>query len=124
MKGKFKYNFDRSNGVMYKRYFGPITLGDITSSWLFAFENNLIPKNANGFILDYSNAIFSIDIGSHHKIADFYKDHLNVFGGKKIAIVATIPQNVVVPILVNTKDDGYISKPFSTLNAALNWVLA
>ena len=124
MKRKFEYNFDESNGVMYKRYFGPITLEDISSSWLFAFENNLIPKNVTGFILDYSNAIFNIDIGTHNKIAEFYKDHLKVFGGKKIAIVATIPKNVVVPILVKTKDEGYSSEPFSTFEAALSWVLS
>ena len=62
MEEKFKYNFDESTGILYKSYFGEITLEDIYSSWDYAINENLIPKTTKGFILDYREASFKIKI--------------------------------------------------------------
>ncbi len=124
MSIKFRYEFDHSTGILYKYYYGPITIGDLTSSWEYAFENNLIPEEVKGFILDYRSANFKIDVEAHSEIADFYKKHLEVFGNFKIAIITEEPRDVVIPILVENKDEGYSSRPFSTLEAAIKWVLS
>ncbi len=123
MEKNFRYDFDADSGILYKYYFGLITIRDIVSSWKYAFENNLIPINKKGFILDYRNASFDIAIDEHPKIAEFYKSHLDVFGNFKIAVITNEPKDVVIPILVETMDDGYISSPFSTLEGAIEWVL-
>lgn len=124
MAEKYKYQFDSSLGILYKYYYGLITIEDIEASWNYAFENNLIPKQVKGFILDYRNSNFNIDIKEHVAIVDFYKKHLDIFGGFKIAIITSESKDIVIPILVRAKDKGYVSKPFSTLNAAINWVLS
>lgn len=120
---KFKYHFNSSLGVLYKYYYGDITLEDITSSWEHAFENNLVPKGVKGFILDYREASFDIKIEEHTHIADFYKNNLDVFGNLKIGIITEEPNDIVIPILVESIDDGYSSQPFTTHEAALEWVL-
>ncbi|MFA9389451.1 MAG: hypothetical protein ACERKD_06570 [Prolixibacteraceae bacterium] len=124
MDEKFKYRYDAVLNVLYKYYYGAIGIDDIASSWKYAFDNKLIPKDTRGFILDYREANFKIEIDEHTAIADFYRNHLEVFGNKKIAILTNDPKDVVIPVLVESIDDGYISKPFSTMNAALNWVLS
>lgn len=124
MKKKFKYEFNNSLGILFKTYYGPITIEDILSSWEYAFENQLIPKDKKGFILDYRDSNFNIEISEYTAISDFYKKHIAVFGNYKIAIISEKSRDIVVPILVETKDDGYISRPFSTLEAAINWVLS
>ncbi len=124
MEDKFKYRFDKSTGIFYKSYFGEITLEDIYSSWDYAIKENLIPKQTKGFILDYKDASFKIKVREYYKIAEYYKKHLEVFGGYKIAIITQSPQDVVIPTLVETKDEGYFSKPFYTLEAAILWVLS
>lgn len=124
MDRKFKYQFDDSLGIMFKYYYGPIDIEDIESSWEYAFKNKLIPKNVKGFILDYQNASFNFDVDKHTTIPNFYKKHLEVFGGKKIAIITVHPKDIVIPVLVSTNDDGYISRPFSTLESAILWVLS
>jgi hypothetical protein len=121
---KFKYEFDRSSGILFKYYYGMISVEDIESSWKYAFENNLIPKETKGFILDFQNSNFNIKIDNHTAIADFYKKHLNIFGNKKIAIITQNPRDIVIPILVKKKDEGYQSRPFSTLESAVKWVLS
>lgn len=123
MDKKFKYEFDQLTGIQYKFYFGLISIEDIASSWYFAFENNLIPQNVKGFILDYRNATFNFEIEDHIEISEFYKKHIDVFKNLKIAIITDKPKDVVIPILVKSKDSGYESRPFSTIEAAIIWVL-
>jgi hypothetical protein len=123
MGNKFQYKPDSSTGILYKTYFGKTSVEDITSSWEYALQNNLIPKNVKGFILDYRQASFNFKIQEHVGIANFYKSHLGVFGGLKIAIITNTPQNVIIPIMVMAKDEGYSSASFSTEKAALEWIL-
>ena len=124
MDKKFKYQFDSSQGILFKYYYGLITIEDIVSSWEYAFENGLIPKEVKGFILDYRKSNFNINIPEHTAIADFYKKHIDIFGGFKIAIITEDPRDIIIPVLVETKDEGYSSRPFSTLDAAIKWVLS
>lgn len=121
---KFKYEFNSDIGVLIKYYYGNITIEDIVSSWEYAMENNVIPKNIKGFLLDYRNAFFDIDIKEYNQIPAFYKAHPEYFHNYKIAILIEKPKDIVIPILVQEKDDGYQSRPFSTIDAAIKWILA
>ncbi|MFD0932656.1 hypothetical protein ACFQ0R_08640 [Psychroflexus salinarum] len=123
MQKKFEYKFDDSLGILIKTYYGLITIEDIESSWRYAFENGLIPEKKKGFILDYRKSNFDIEIDEHTLIADFYRKHIDVFGNYKIAIITENPKDIVVPMLVESLDRGYYSKPFSTFDAAVDWVL-
>lgn len=123
MKKKFTYHFDSSLCILFKTYYGLVTIEDINASWEYAFENDLIPKEKIGFVLDYRNAHFNIDAKRHSEIADFYKKHIDIFGGYNIAIVTQEPKDIVIPVLVEMHDNGYTSRPFSTLEAAIAWVL-
>lgn len=123
MNNKFKYHFNNSLKILFKYYYGHITINDIESSWEYAFKNNLIPKDTKGFVLDYTNATLDMKPDEHTAIADFYKKHIEIFRNYKIGIVTDNPKDVVIPILVETKDDGYESSPFSSMEAAIEWVL-
>ena len=123
METKFKYSFDESTGILYKYYFGSIDIEDIYSSWDYAIENNIIPKNVKGFLLDYTNAMFDVNIKEYKRIPEYYKNHLDIFRNHRIAILTQSPKDVVIPTLVESKDEGYSSRPFFTLEAALGWIL-
>jgi len=123
MMEKFKFVFDDSTGILYKYYYGSITIEDISSSWDYAIAHNLIPKNTKEFILDYRKATFQIKLTEYEMIADYYKQNLDIFRNKKIAIITQTSKDVIIPALVETKDDDYSSAPFYTLSAAINWVL-
>lgn len=123
MDKNFAFQFDDSTGILYKHYFGSIKFEDIFSSWDYAIENNIIPDGTKSFILDYREATFDINIKETDKIAKYYFEHLSVFRNCKIAIITQNPKDVVIPALVETKDHGYKSKPFYTVEAAIDWVL-
>lgn len=123
MEKKYSYKYDSKSGIMFKNYYGLITMKDIYSSWDDAIKNKLIPEGTRRFVLDYREATFDFKISESPKIAEYYKAHLEVFQNCKFAIVAQKPKDVVVPAIVETHDDGYLSKPFYTKEAAINWVL-
>lgn len=124
MNEYYKYNFDEKTGILYKLYFGKITLDDIFKSWEKSIKQKIFDLPIKGFILDYRQANFNIDLKEYYKIAEFYKNHLDLFGGFKIAIVTESVKDNVIPSLVKGKDDGYSSKPFYTMEGAEKWVLS
>lgn len=123
MEDKFKYHFDSTLGILFKTYYGLISIEDIESSWEYAFKNGLIPKDKKGFIVDYRESGFNITPKQSTAISDFYKKHIDIFGGYRIAVLTENPKDIVIPTLVEMQDEGYNSKPFSTLRAAIDWVL-
>jgi len=120
---KFSYEFDAQTGILFKYYYGPIDLQTIVNSWNYAISNRIIPTEINGFILDYRKGSLQIDLNKFSTIPDYYKAHPEIFENKKIAIIVDKPRDIVVPMLVREKDSGYESKPFSTLEAAMQWIL-
>ena len=115
MMDNCRYEFDKATGILFKYYYGKITIDDIADSWNKAIKEGLIPPETKGFILDYRKAAFDFDISEYEKIPEYYRQHLNIFGGTKIAIITENPKDIVVPVLVNRKDSGYVSVPFTTV---------
>jgi hypothetical protein len=120
---KFNYAFDEKNGILFKKYFGNISVDDIKASWLYAFENHVIPPNTKGFLLDYREASFALSPDENKEISGFYKQHIQFFRDCKVAIVTEKPKDIVIPILVKQNDDGYKSEPFYTIKSAVEWIL-
>lgn len=108
--------------ILYKRYYGLISLENIMQSWLKAMNENLIPQDALGFVLDYRKAHFNFDPRRHTELTDFYREHSKVFSNRRIAFVTVSPDDIVYPILIQTQDNGFESRPFSTMEAATDWV--
>ena len=118
-----KYEFFPELNILFKTYFGIITVRDISSSWETAIANNIVHNGMKGIVLDYRQANFNVSLHKTTEIANFYKAHLDVFGGLKIAIITTEAKDLVIPIMVKSKDKGYTSNGFSTVEAAVNWIL-
>ncbi|WP_319478895.1 hypothetical protein [uncultured Draconibacterium sp.] len=117
----FKYEY--KDCIVLKSYFGLIAVNDVKKSWLYAIEKNLFPTDTIGFVLDYRDAHFDIEPGRHVEIPEFYRQHPEVFENKRIAIITENPDDIVYPMLIRLQDKGYESRPFSTMDAAVQWVL-
>ncbi len=117
---KVKYEF--KDGIVFKNYLGMVTIEDVINTWIDAIEQNSFPIDTIGFVLDYRNAQFDIKPGRHIEIPEFYQQYPDVFYGRRIAIITVRPEDVVYPMLIRTQDKGYESMPFSTMEAAVDWV--
>lgn len=118
-----KFRYEYKDCIVFKSYFGFITVNDVKKSWLDAMEKNLFPADTIGFILDYRSAHFDIEPGQYIEIPEFYRQNPSVFEHKRIAIVTENPEDIVYPMLIRLHDRGYESRPFSTMDAAIQWVL-
>ncbi|MGD2035478.1 MAG: hypothetical protein PVF73_10505 [Bacteroidales bacterium] len=120
---KASIRFDASTGIFFKIYSGDITLNDLETSWETIIEKKYIPEEVTGFILDYSNAKVKMDISQTKGIAEFYNQHLQIFKEKKIGLIMTKPEQVIFPMLVESRNPPYYLKAFNTEHAAINWVI-
>lgn len=118
---QIRIDYNKEEQIFYKFYEGEINVEDVILSWKKNIESREIPEESIGFILDYTNAEMKFKDG-HHKIPEFYKDNIETFGGKSIAIITTTPQNTVYPYLISMEDSGYISRPFSSIETARKWI--
>lgn len=123
MNEKFKYHFENKRRILYKHYFGEITIEDIQTSWDNAKEQNLIPDGTMRFLLDYREATFKMDYREYPKIVEYYRNNMEIFRNSKIAVLTQSEKDIIIPTLVEVKDFGYKSKPFYTEKAAVYWLL-
>jgi hypothetical protein len=119
---KFKYEYDPLNRILYKKHFGVFSLKDIFNSWDHAIENKLIPPDVSGFVLDYDEAYFDIDLRQSTEIPAYFQKHPAVFGNKKFAVITNTPRDIVIPVIIESMPKGYVLKAFSTREAARWWV--
>jgi hypothetical protein len=124
MENRFSFRYDPETGIFFKVHYGRTSIQEITASWLKAIRERLIPPEVRGFVLDYRQASFDLPDQAYLKVPEFYREHLEVFGGFRIAIITVNPEDVVYPYLIAERDEGYESKPFSTEEAAIAWVLS
>ena len=121
MVRKFLYAYDGGLKVLFKYYYGTISLDDIRESWEHAFAHRLIPRGTKAFVIDYREAILTIPIAATYKIAEFYRNNGKYFKDARVAVITERPDQVVFPTLVEQLDDGYATRPFFTLEAAIEW---
>ena len=117
------FNFDPTQKIFYEHYSGEVTYNDFESSWLYAIHNHIFPLETKGFLLDYRKATLTISLNEAYKIADFFLKNLHIFSNKKIAFIASTPEQIVIPMLLHEYDMNYQSRPFSTIEAAESWII-
>ena len=123
MKDFFRYEFNADLNILNKYYYGPICLEDIFTSWEYAFNNNIVSDDIKGFVLSFEEANYNFNALRFTEIISFYDKHLDVFKGKKVALITVNPADTVIPFLFKTKAKGYLSEPFSTKSAAIDWII-
>jgi hypothetical protein len=107
---------------MYKVHYGNITIDIIRNSWEWAYSNKIIPQGTLHFILDYREARLDFSPRRYDDIINYYKLKPEYFAGKRFAIISDNPHNVAISTLIHRDENGYDSKPFSTIDAAIKWL--
>lgn len=119
---KTNFYFDEKTLILHKHYFGIITVQDILTSWKEAIQNDHVCTDYKRFLLDYRNAHFNVALDHVPKISEFYQKQ-TVFFNARIAVITYHPEDIVVPILLQNSGGNYSIRPFSTSNAASNWLI-
>jgi hypothetical protein len=123
MTSKFKFENDDVNGIFYKHFYGTITVEDVIKSWDEAMRDNIIPNGTKRFIINFLNGHAAYKAENTKLLENFYQNHAELFKGVRIAIVTIIPEDIIVPMLMKRESGLYCLAPFSTIEAAVDWVM-
>ena len=120
---KVDLGLDQLGRIVSVQYTGVVTIKDLENNWLEIIRQNIINANIKGFLLDYRNSIMNIDVEEIPILCDLFKKHVAIFEKKKFAYVTASPNQIILPLLLQEEEYYYESRPFSTTEAAISWVL-
>jgi len=116
-----KYD-SHTESILIRNFVGKVTYQDIIDSWEYLHKNKLITKKIKGVINNFYDCELQMDLESFKNVLSYIKkqDFLKTI---KIAVVSDSPKIIVFPFLANENQGDLKIKPFSTSEAAINWVL-
>lgn len=122
MNKKYRYDYNAESKIMHKRHFESVTMDDLIESWDYAIDNNLIPVDVQGYLLEYTVAVLDLQMGDADRMVAYFNAHPHEFKGRKVAVVVDTPQNIIHPLLAQTKSRDYELKVVSSVEAANVWL--
>ena len=116
-------NYDlHSESILIRNFVGKVTVQDIIDSWEYLRENKLVNKNIKGVLNNLSNCELTMNLKSFEIVLSYIKKQ-DFLKGVKIAVVSNSSKIIIFPILAEKQQGSLKIKPFSTFDAAVNWIL-
>ena len=108
--------------ITIRTFSGTVNSKEIIDSWKSIIENNVNNKNLIGIINDLTNCELQINLDSFKNILDFMnkQDFLKKL---KIAVISESPNQIIFPFIAQKNEKDLNIKPFSTMDAATNWII-
>ena len=108
--------------VLVRNFSGLVDVQEIIDSWKSLEENNLISNKTRGVINILTDCELNMGISGFNELMNYLKENQKL-KCLKLAVVCTDPKTIVFPVLAETYETEIKIKPFSSENAAINWIL-
>lgn len=108
--------------ILIRNFFGKVDVNNIIDSWEYLHKNKLIDKNIKGIINNLTGCELIMDMESF-KILIAYLKKEDSIKKIKLAVISDIPETIVFPFLGENQESELKIKPFSTMEAAVDWIL-
>jgi len=120
MKPEIKYSDDLK--IMYRTFAGEVNFTEVMESWKWLIRNDMIGNDLIGILNDFSKAELKMDRKNLEHLMFLFKEYSTIFTRIKLAVVMTLPENIILPILASREYPQFKNQAFSTLEAAHNWL--
>ncbi len=117
-----KIEYIDDDSIMVRRVRGKAEFSDIFCSWSDLIKNNEIKPAITGIINDFRDVELIMNIADVKKLITLFEENTDIFGGKKIAVVVDSYKNIFFPMVGQKFTSKMQVRPFSTYEAAYNWV--
>jgi hypothetical protein len=109
------------NGVIVRRFSGEVCIEDMMESWnkLLASYTNL--TDYKGILTSFLDAEIKHEDQNLNIIVEFLKGYLDQLKNLKIAVVMDTPM-VTNTIIMEQRVKSLQIKPFTTIEAAMQWI--
>lgn len=108
--------------ILIRIFIGEVGIHENMDSWEYIYENNLISELIKGVITSLTGCDLIMDMVSFSKLISFLKTK-KYLKGIKLAVVCDNPKTIVFPVLGEKHEHELKIKPFSTIEAASEWIL-
>lgn len=108
--------------ILIRNFIGKVDVNNIIDSWEYLHKNKLIDKNIKGIIKNLTGCELIMDMESF-KILIAYLKKDDSIKKIKLAVISDIPETIVFPFLGENQENELKIKPFSTMEAAVDWIL-
>ncbi|MFC2114404.1 hypothetical protein ACFLRI_03550 [Bacteroidota bacterium] len=122
MSISFYHHKTHSDSILIRDFFHEVGVSDIIESWDFLLQNNLLTGSVEGVINNLSGCVLNMNMDSFKVLIDYLKSH-EILKKIKLAVVSTNPQVIVFPALGEIEEKELKIKPFSSINAAADWII-
>lgn len=108
--------------ILIRNFIGKVDVNDIIDSWEYLNKNKLIDKKIKGVITNLAGCELIMDMESFKTLIAYLKkeDYIKKI---KLAVISEIPETIVFPFLGEIQESELKIKPFSTMEAAVNWIM-
>jgi len=111
-----------NDSILIRKVRGRAEFSEIYCSWNDLIKNDKIKPVITGIINDFRDAELIMSITDVKKLITLFEEHTDIFGGLKIAVVVDSYKNIVFPIVGQKFTSKMEVRPFSTYEAAYDWI--
>ena len=108
--------------ILIKKFCGEVNVDTIIDSWIDMINQNLIMKTHKGVINDLVNCKLIMNHPGFEKLIAFLKSQ-KLLRSLKLAVICDSPDKIVYPMLGESVEKELKIKPFTTIDAAINWII-
>lgn len=116
-----KSTIEVQDQVIFRRFSGEVCIDDMLQSWKEIFADYEDLGAYRGIVTSFLEADIKHDDNNFNVMVEFLKDYVDRITGMKVAIVMDTPM-VTSTIIMNQKMKNMHIRPFTTMDAALEWI--
>jgi len=109
--------------ILVREARGKLTFYDLYNSWLEMVNTGVLNSSLLGIINDFRELELTANINDVNRILELIEENIDTFQNIKIAVVVDSYKNIVFPMMVEKISKIARIKPFSTFEAAEDWML-
>jgi hypothetical protein len=121
MNQRVKYIDEKK--ILVRAIRGKANFEEIYDSWKDLINKGYFAPPVIGMINDYCGAELKVDVSDIKKIKVLLEEYPEIFKTIKIAVVVDSFKNIVFPMIVEKVSKQANVRPFSTFEAARDWIL-
>lgn len=117
---EIKYSPDSK--LLIRKFTGKVGFEEVMESWKWLIRNDMIGNDLLGILNDFTRAELKMDPKNLDHLMLFFLEYPTIFKRIRLAVVMTLPENIILPILANQKYPQFEIQAFSTIKAAEDWL--
>lgn len=108
--------------ILIRDFIGEVSVNEIMESWQYLIERKMITDRIKGVINNLSNCNLIMDMEGFKTLMAYIKKQKNL-KGIKLAVITETPRTIIFPVIGEFSEKELKIKPFSTMAAAVDWIL-